>query len=313
MTKIAKSILKKIGEDDIIEKLTEKLSLSELNSLLLEILRKASEKISPAELMRNYEKNRFVSFSSYDPVAFKEDEISLLKLAKESGFMPMELSPVSPLGTCSAIATVDQNKILSAVRGTEVVADATNVLALECSRKRKKSNFDNSIIHLCTIHKHIRAQSIGNTPGFTQHFKIFCAVSSGKDAGDFQFEKQSLLKHLSLYEKYLKEELRIPNLTVRFKALSGKDKNRLCISVSEFIESQLKSFQYEKIEVAQSEQQYYQQLQFKILLRVNGNEFDIGDGGFVDWTQKLTGNNKERFLISALGNELLYKIINNAL
>jgi hypothetical protein len=28
---------------------------------------------------------------------------------------------------------------------------------------------------------------------------------------------------------------------------------------------------------------------------------EIGDGGFVDWTQRLTGNRKERLLISGVG------------
>ena len=72
MSKIAESLSKKIGHPDIVEKLAKQLSLSELNSLLLEIFReKASQQISPAELQKNYEQNRFVSFSQYDPVAFQ--------------------------------------------------------------------------------------------------------------------------------------------------------------------------------------------------------------------------------------------------
>lgn len=35
------------------------------------------------------------------------------------------------------------------------------------------------------------------------------------------------------------------------------------------------------------------------------------DGGYTDWTQRLSGNRKERFLISGLGLELLFKIISN--
>jgi len=34
-------------------------------------------------------------------------------------------------------------------------------------------------------------------------------------------------------------------------------------------------------------------------------EFYIGDGGFVDWTQKKLGNKKERLLISAIGLDRL--------
>ncbi|HMI65132.1 MAG TPA: hypothetical protein VK517_03810, partial [Cyclobacteriaceae bacterium] len=71
------------------------------------------------------------------------------------------------------IALVDQNKVVSALRGTEVVADATNLLALESSKRRKSSRFDNEAIHLCTLHRHVRAQAIPRGKGFTPHFKVF--------------------------------------------------------------------------------------------------------------------------------------------
>lgn len=35
---------------------------------------------------------------------------------------------------------------------------------------------------------------------------------------------------------------------------------------------------------------------------------NIGDGGFVDWTQKLLGNKKERCLISGIGLDRLLMI-----
>ena len=60
MSKIAAGIAKKIGQPDIIEKLTEELSLSELTSFLLELSKKASQKITASELQKNYEQNRFV-------------------------------------------------------------------------------------------------------------------------------------------------------------------------------------------------------------------------------------------------------------
>jgi hypothetical protein len=36
---------------------------------------------------------------------------------------------VTPLGTCHVVAPVSQNRVVSTVRGTEVVSDSTNVLA----------------------------------------------------------------------------------------------------------------------------------------------------------------------------------------
>ncbi len=57
---------------------------------------------------------------------------------------------------------------------------------------------------------------------------------------------------------------------------------------------------------------YYQGAQFKILARLGSGDgssgdrlSEVADGGFVDWSQKLLGNRKERMLISGLGVERL--------
>ncbi len=41
----------------------------------------------------------------------------------------------------------------------------------------------------------------------------------------------------------------------------------------------------------------------------SGNEFMLGDGGFVDWTQVLLSDGKERLMTSAIGTELLCRMI----
>ena len=56
-------------------------------------------------------------------------------LAAAEQFEAVELSPLAPLGVCSVVGLASQNKIVSALRGTEVVSDPTNVLALECARR----------------------------------------------------------------------------------------------------------------------------------------------------------------------------------
>jgi hypothetical protein len=40
---------------------------------------------------------------------------------------------------------------------------------------------------------------------------------------------------------------------------------------------------------------------------MDGGEWEIADGGFVDWTQRLLENKKERLLISGFGLEMLVK------
>ena len=46
---------------------------------------------------------------------------------------------------------------------------------------------------------------------------------------------------------------------------------------------------------------YYTGLCFKVHAEIAGRFKEIGDGGFVDWTQQLTGSHKERLLISGFG------------
>jgi hypothetical protein len=51
----------------------------------------------------------------------------------------------------------------------------------------------------------------------------------------------------------------------------------------------------------EADNSYYLGTNFKLKLPVDGRLSEIGDGGFVDWTQKLLGNKKERLLISGIG------------
>src|SRR5436190_18623945 len=117
-------IQKKTGKGDLLAVLSG-MPVSELNSLLMEVFRLKADQRSAAELVGAYETNRFVTPSTLPPVEFMESELQLLKLAEQRGFTALELSPLAPLGSCAAIAPVNQNKIVSALRGTEVVADAT--------------------------------------------------------------------------------------------------------------------------------------------------------------------------------------------
>ena len=55
---------------------------------------------------------------------------------------------------------------------------------------------------------------------------------------------------------------------------------------------------------------YYCLAQFKTFLQYKGNQINLSDGGFVDWTQQLLSNKKHRLFISGIGTELVYKLMN---
>ena len=52
-------------------------------------------------------------------------------------------------------------------------------------------------------------------------------------------------------------------------------------------------------------QAYYRHLCFKVHAVADGVTTEIGDGGFTDWTARLTGNGEERLLISGYGTDRL--------
>ncbi|HRI60162.1 MAG TPA: hypothetical protein PK228_10580 [Saprospiraceae bacterium] len=300
------------GIPDLVEILSERLSASDLNSLLLEVFSKKTTQTTPADLLRAYRNNRFVRPAAVDAIGFATFCLDWLHAAQAAGFQPLQLSPVSPLGTCSVVATAHQDKILSALRGTEVVADATNVLALESTVRRQEQGFPAEPLHFSVVHRHVRAQEIPKVPGFSAHFSILGLTSAGRDTGNFDFEKENLRRHIGFFKIYFEENLGMKPVNIRLKALDAEgEENRLFHSVLSFLQKNEPSWQIEVSESKQVEQEYYRRLQFKVVIPgFGGAELEIADGGFTDWTQRLSGNRKERLLISGMGLELLYKLMN---
>lgn len=304
-------LLKKTGDPELLQKLTGKLSLSELTSLLLEVFRAKAQVISPAELLKAYQANRFVGPSEVDAVTFRKLELQVLELARGYGFEALELSPLAPLGNCSALGLADQNKIVSAVRGTEVLADATNLMALEAAVRRKASAFDGTVVNLSTTHRHVRAQALPPNKGFTAHFKLFCMISAGKDRGGHGFEQEAVLNHLSFYHHFLVRELKLPRVKIILKTLRGEGSSPLAATrIMEHIDGKLKDAEVSLVEAPHEDHRYYQDVRFSInIVMPDGGDLNLGDGGLMDWSAKLTGNSKERLVTSGLGIELLLKLV----
>ena len=158
------------------ERLATELSGSELQSVLLAIMqRRASGRRAP-EVLAQYQRDGFCRPAVVDQRTSVALDAHLLDAAE--GFDAIELSPVAPLGTCSVVALTDQNRVLSALRATEVVADPTNVLALECSERLRAAPA--TAVHFATSQRVIRAQPVPAKPGYAAHFRIFVLASAGR-------------------------------------------------------------------------------------------------------------------------------------
>ncbi|MDJ1482926.1 hypothetical protein QNI16_20660 [Cytophagaceae bacterium YF14B1] len=304
-------ILHKLGYPDLLEKLCENISGSELNTLLLTLMAQRAAQSSPPMLLQQYQHSRFAMPSQLPLVAFSEFELSLQKIIHAFGFQDIILSPVAPLGSCSVVGTVHQNKILSAIRGMEVMADITNAMALEICRRKQTREWvpatDKDTLRLFTTHRHLRTPPIQNAK-FSPHFAILGCVVSGRDQGDCQFETSVILEQLKLYKALLADHL---HLSIKVKLYLREGYSALSLlqeRIAKVLEELNTSVPVEWLK-PDTENAYYQGIQFKIMVVTNDQTWEVADGGFVDWSQKLLQNKKERMLISGLGTELLYKIL----
>ena len=310
--KILRKILSKKGKENVFEFLSQTLSGSELNTLLLEVFNERIKNLTPNDVLKNYRQNRFVqAVGIKDILRLRNFELHLLTHFQERGFEIYEASPLSPLGACSVMGTVNQKKVVSALRNTEVTADVTNVLALEIA-KRKGENPEEQTVNLSAIHRHVRSQKF-DFEGFTPHFKIASLVSGGRDMGNYDFEVAIIVKQANSYIDFLHDIL---PYSLRFKMTLLANENdarteglekackRILSNVTPVSASKLKI-------VPQSSNEYYRGLRFNISLVIaNGQVFEIIDGGSVDWTQQLLQNKKERLIISGIGSEFLYRLLN---
>ena len=151
---------------------------SEVWSLLLSAMRERAEQRTARALAEQWERDRFVQLSYIDQRTLVELDSHLLAAAAD--FEAVELSPLAPLGASSSVALTTQNRVVSTVRGTEVVSDPTNVLALESARRLRED--PTRVVRFCTSHRCVRAQEVPKVPGFAAHFRMFCMTSAGARA-----------------------------------------------------------------------------------------------------------------------------------
>jgi hypothetical protein len=288
--------------------LAERLSPTDLQSLLLEVYRQRASRIEPADVLSNYQKNRFVQPSKVTATClFQWKWIALANLPPE--FQLIEISPVCPLGTCSSVAPVDQNWCVATSRNTEVVSDSTNVLALECALRRRellKANPKTSeSIHLATSQRLLRAQNF-QKPNQVTHFHTICLCSAGRDLGNLRFEVSTLGLQIRFYLRALRAFLgQFVQLKLSLTDFSVHDDKKI---LEDELLTPIRS-EFEQVECVFNDSRtsgrgYYQHLCFRIhATNPDGHLIELVDGGIVDWTQKYLGNAKERLLISGIGSE----------
>jgi hypothetical protein len=233
MNKIIERIERELGLPGLVSLLADHLAPTDLQSLLLEVFRRRAARRSPSDILEDYETDRFVRPAAESALRFQQWEAAAFSQLPV-GFELLELSPICPLGTCSAIAPVDQNWAVSTVRNTEVVSDSSHVLALECALRRRQLLHDQPKstvqVHLATSHRLVRGQHY-QEPGLLSHFRVLALCSAGRDVGHMQFELEALALHVRFYVLALRAFLG-HGLPIRLAAsdVSGRDREAMVTS-----------------------------------------------------------------------------------
>jgi len=196
---IARAIARRHAGADVDALLAEGLAPSELGSLLLHALRERARRTTAAEVLRFAERSPLVHASAVD--ARRMARIDALAFEAAAQFEAIELSPVGVLGM-NALCGVDQNNVLSATRGVEVMADPTTAMAVEVARRARRAGGRAGLgtVRLSCSHRLVRMQPLDH-PSFSRHFRLFAIAHAGRDAGDERFEIEALREQLGVWAR----------------------------------------------------------------------------------------------------------------
>jgi hypothetical protein len=278
--------------------LARELPASRLWSLLLDVMEQRAAQRDAGALMEQWQHDRFVQPSYMDQRTLVALDAELLAAA--AAFEAIELSPLAPLGTCSTMGRASQNKVVAAVRGTEVVSDPTNVMALECARRLRADA--TQTIRLATSHRAVRAQAVPKQPGFAAHFRIFCLASAAREQQDHAFTVAALTEHITTmvaaFDRLERHGYTFPDRAVTILATPGRAvaADRIAAAVPGVPVTR----------EALDHPYYSGGLRFQIRTRaIQGAQIPLVDGGAFDWVGTLASNNRVVFVATGLGAQIV--------
>jgi hypothetical protein len=270
--------------------------------LLLDVARRQTGRLRPADLRAQHDRDAFVHPSTVDlRTTLRFDAVALEAAHDHEAIL---LSPLAPLGACAVVSPTVQDRVVTTLRGTEVVSDPTNVMAIECAKRLAKN--PTSDVRLCTIHQVVRAQRFVARRGLTQHFRLFALAEAGLARPDHGFEVDAVVRLLQVFVRFTDrcaahgsrfEHRRVSLLvadTSSARAIADRVAARLARGMPELAitNGTLASDYYDGLRVLFD------------ATNAAGVEMNVGDIGLFDWVGKLTSNRRMRFAAAGLGIQL---------
>jgi hypothetical protein len=277
--------------------LATRMPATELWSLLLNVVERRAASRTPAMLTQQWAQDRFVVPAYVDQRTMLTLDQTLFAAAH--AFEAIELAPLAPLGVSSVVALTSQNRVVSTTRGTEVVSDPTNVLALEAARRLRKD--PSLVVKLASSHRCVRAQEVPKLPGFAAHFRMFCMATAGHEVKDQALAVDSLIEHIRTYlaafDALERLGYRFPERSLRL--LSTPPRAHLAQRIGA-------AFDELPVTHEPLAKEYYHGLRFMLNSRsTKGDPIPLVDGGAFDWLTKLAANRKLVFVASAIGSQVV--------
>jgi hypothetical protein len=187
----------RIAHDSNIEaacEVIDQMPFADLLSMLTVVSQTRSNRTTAREVIDG---NRFHAPSNVSDKDFHWLEGLILDSVNDDTDM-VELSPLQPFGINRTLAGTNQKNIVSALRRSEVDADATTALfRIALQRYLKADGSDNTNVRVGSNVRTVRAQIFDTKTNFLPHFKVFGVVSVGKQTGEFgSQELTTLVEHL---------------------------------------------------------------------------------------------------------------------
>ncbi len=346
-SKIALRIEREAGMAGLVDALANKLSASDLRSILMEVYRARAAAVKETDLLAHALRDPLMAPSTvsardllaFDSVAFQA----------ASDFAALDLSPLCPFSAAFTLGGTSQNNVATSIRNAEALGDPTIALALEAGRRRGRSA---NLVRVCASHRTIRLQPF-DVPGYSPHFRLFGLVTAGRDTGSFRFETAHLVEHVRVYLRIfqmlaaigfefrgqlveftdmtaveaalgdagvtraeIRESVRAHRLGgserfLRERGIAALADARHPLLESDVIAPLRRDFPEAQFRVNQQRLEglgYYRSFALRISSQArDGICYPVVDGGFTDWTARLLGNRKERLLISGIGSEFVAK------
>jgi hypothetical protein len=331
---VIRRVCRQVGVPDLLERLSEQVSPSDLQALLLELARRRAGRRTPHDVMAQGARDRTAEPGRTDARGLARLVVAAFDAAADCE--AIELAPVEPAGTNSALAGIDQNNVLATVRGTEVVADPTVALALLAARRRREGI---EAVRLCAAHRVLRLQPF--TAPALQHFMLFGLVTGARSRSDHRSEIDAMAEHVRTHLAIVatardlgapvgQPVVRISDTAVHTAAARGGGRvtpdvpsagDAMPTDVARRLGRRLRRLEAatEALEpiVAASEGRllvdltrtdgvaYYDGLQLRIDAPWNGEQRELADGGSVDWAARLLSDRRETLFTSGIGLERL--------